>query len=227
MVRILPPPKLNIDQEPRIAVILLELAQADGKFCELYHAEDWDEFTAYDIFINKAVPFSTHDKRFIKIRNKGIGLYQSESRRYNTQLDRHRLKVARDFPPKWIKTNKGIWENLHEKKNRFFLPLYEFLMESRITPGEKGTPVFVLPDYGRIEQELKMKKRDVERYLRAMEAWDIITKTHYRNGERGPYFYSLGIWMQGKNSTSRPIYFLKESPEIKYALLHFDASKFH
>jgi hypothetical protein len=216
--------RLNMDPGPSLGAILLELAQADTKFCDLYHAEDWDEFEAHDIFLNQQTPFLTRDSRFIKIRNKGISLFQSESRHYCTQLERHRLKNKREFPPMWIKTNKGIWINLNKKKNRHFLSLYEILMDSRITPGEKANPVLVKPDYDLIEQKLKIMKKQVDCYLREMQRWEIIKRDH-REGEGGPWFYSLGIWMQGKNRTPRPIYFLKETPEMKHALIHFDASR--
>lgn len=183
----------------------------------------WDFERAIDALCNETHPLNS-DARFLKARNKAIQQFRDELPRLDLLLSRSRMKSTREFPPIWIKSNKGIMRNLNKRGNQHFLPLYEILMESRIKQNEKGTPVMVLPDYALIEKKTGLKRKYAYRYIREMCRWEIIKKDH-REGRTGPVVYSLGQWMPGKGKTPRPIYFLKETPKMKKALIEFDAQR--
>jgi hypothetical protein len=209
----------QLDEYDLSKLAKLILAQSPGSL----GYQHWTLDGIWDALNNESDPLSG-DSQFLKAKRKAIQQFLDEIPRLVAVLKESMTKSNREFPPLWIKTNKGIWINLNRKKNRYFLPLYKILMDSRITPGEKGNPVLAKPDYDLIEQKLKIKKKQVDCYLREMQWWEIIKRDH-RDGEGGPWFYSLGIWMQGKSKTPRPIYFLKETPKMKDALLHFNASR--
>ncbi len=164
------------------------------------------------------------DPRFLKARNKAVRQVLDELPRLATALSRLRVKSVREFPPVWIKSNKRIMRNLYKKGNQHFLPLYEILVDSRITPGEKGAPVLMLPDYALIERRTGLKRKYAYRYIREMCRCGILQR-HHVDGERGPMIYSMGVWMPGRGKTPRPIFFLKETPKIKAALIEFDAQR--
>ena len=199
----------------RLAEILLELLQ------KRYRC--WTFETVMNVLVNRTHPLNG-DPGFLKDLNKAIQKFRDELPQLDRLLSRSRVKSSREFPPVWIKSNKGIWTNLHKRGNQHFLPLYEILMDSRIKQGEKKTPVLVLPDYNLIEQKTGLKKKYAYRYIREMCRWGIIKRNH-REGRNGPWVYSLGIWMPGKGKTPRPIYFLKETSEMKEALIEFDAQR--
>jgi hypothetical protein len=199
----------------RLADLLLELTRKKDP--------DWNYEIIMSALISRTHPLNG-DPCFIKDLNKAIQQFRDELPRLDLLLNQSRVKSSREFPPVWIKSNKGIMRNLNKKGNQHFLPLHEILMDSRIKQGEKKAPVLVLPDYAAIEKKTGLKKKYAYRYIREMCRWGILQRDH-REGRNGPWVYCLGVWMPGKGKTPRPIYFLKETPEMKAALIQFDAQR--
>jgi hypothetical protein len=177
----------------RLADILLGLLQ------KRYRC--WTFDAVMDVLVHENHPLN-RDPGFLKDLNKAIQQFRDELPQLDRLLSGSRAKSVRDFPPIWIKSNKGIMRNLNKKGNRHFLPVYEILRDSYIRQGDKGTPVLVLPDYASIENKTGLKRKYAYRYIREMCRWGILRRDHV-DGERGPMVYSHGVWMPGKGKTPR------------------------
>ncbi len=204
----------------RIAEILRELI--NGSAIEKHYCLDQREwYDLINIFFFKYPPYHATDTRFDKYRNNALKRYQVDIQRQSEALEALKIK-QRGFPYKWITNNKAIVKNLNKPRNRHVLKVYKQLMDDRLRPALHGTPILVKPDYVTIEKTIGLKPKYTRRCLREMCRWKMIEKRGM-DGERGQYLYSLGMWMQGRSKFPKPVYLLKNSPEMIEALIKFNA----
>jgi hypothetical protein len=182
-----------------------------------------DDKELFKIFFREVRPYTDSDSRFGKIRHKALEDLREELVHVGKYLDA--LEPAkRRLPPKWMTQNKSIMENLERKGNKRFLALFEILKNSRMKFVEDGGPVLVRPNYDVIENKTGLPEPQTRFYLREMCRWKIVRKIG-KPGSNQQAIYSLGVWIKGKARHPRPIYFLKNSPQMKEALENFDVSR--
>lgn len=143
----------------------------------------------------------------------------------------------------WLRQTM-IRENLYKKRSRGLLPVMECLAKNkldynaskRLTPKlgldplitltgnneeKKRYRVFVIPDFYKIKFETGISKPDARKYLQG--ACDIQILFQHKRGCR-PSIYSMGYWyswMEDGESKFRPIWFLKNTTQIRQSLRDF------
>ncbi len=151
------------------------------------------------------------------------------------------------FHKKWIWKNKKISENLARKRNSKLIPLMNYLCNHRLGWKEsillardigaaslqiktkKGdyvwrTLVLVIPDYEDIENKLDMSLSLIRKYLQGMGDVGFI-KPIKKSGSHGHMVYAVGYYLpyegEGGTTRHRTIWYLKDSKEMRQALMYF------
>ena len=227
----------------RLAQLTLEILNErfydlKREICHLLGIEDneLDLETTWRIFFLQGPPYTNNDKRYIKVRKEALKAKRKELEEEHKYLDRLEPTLTRAFPWKWIQENQSIMENLSRKGNRHFLKMYDMLMEQRIRFSDSTyyfdtyiheddlLPVLVKPIFPLIEKETGCDTNTVRRYIREM-AYQGIIRRFVKDGERGQVIFEIGRWIKGNAAFPKPVWFLKNTPEIRQALKDFDANR--
>lgn len=221
----------------RLAQIILDLLQSNflGLYGEIEGvcAEDEASYEAiYRTFILEKIPYTDNDSRFPKVKRQALQRMRAELDEAKGYLDTLEPAKPKRFPFKWITENRAIMANLSRKGNRHMLKIYELLMDQRMsftTTRDKldgmvenqHAPVPVQPNHDLIKRETGLKANtQVGDYLREM-AYQGIIERYGLDGERGQMLYQIGDWKQGNARFPRPVYWLKDTPEMRRALREF------
>lgn len=159
---------------------------------------------------------------------------------YNTFL------VKKDDGPLWPKgwmedDKKGIKVMMEKRKH--FIPLMNYLCECQLGPQEsdelmerrgiepyeagenKVRRTYILIhnlDFEIMGKQLDLKPDPLRKHLQEMERMGILKKFG-KDGPRGQLIYALGYWLPVPNRPfPTPVYFLKDTPQMKKALRDFN-----
>jgi len=217
--------------------ILIEKDFRDLELHEDWSVDDLEEFYADDSDLLERLRYIRH-----KIRRLVVPTHFNLQQEYNQWVLRTYKQVFLAdgiWPTKWILNSVTIMRNLELKKNRWFFPLMNYLCESRLDPtrsrkvanhiGVGGYNVdgkvrdYVIlqrPNRKKIADKVGMSQTVLKRYLKELVHWGIL-KDLGKYGSNQPKVYAIGYY-QSFNLGVKPIWFLKESPEMKKALREFD-----
>lgn len=163
-----------------------------------------------------------------------------------TEAFHNTFLVKKDDGPLWPKgwmedDKKGIKVMMEKRKH--FIPLMNYLCECQLGPQEsaelmerrgiepyrvgknKVRRTYILIhnlDFVKMGNALELKPDPLRKHLQEMERIGILKKFG-KDGPRGQLIYALGYWLPVPNSPiSRPVYFLKDTDDMRKALRDFN-----
>lgn len=129
----------------------------------------------------------------------------------------------------FIKANTIKHAENRSSRQRRGIGTYKHTIKSGEHKGQTFGFDYVLfsPDYQRMEMQIGIRKRQIQRYLKALsETEPKILKDLGKEGPRGKKIYGVGYWGSYKNESgvSKPKrqFFMKGSREVKECLLNIN-----
>lgn len=178
-------------------------------------------------------PILEDDYKLKRIRKKLLRELKEQLVLAPIWLDQEFEEKTGGWPTAWMRRDKRIMDNLNQKGNRRFFELVSFLFQSgsymrspvseqlASERGWESNLVLLIPDYRKIEAKLSISKQIARKYLQEMARWGMIQKLG-KTDKNGQAVYAIGRWVKGGSAFPKPVFYLKDTKEMRDALRAFN-----